>query len=268
MQRTTATILAGLLGAALLAAPACFEEELREVDLTGVVKVPVELAGRSADLGAVYLGVYAAADRDTLGFTYPFMGPVVGSNTWGDSYPYGGTTVGHFAFPCLREGKCQVVTGRYRDLDDVLDTFGFGANADPPWDAEIYWDVCREYFGYTDPLELEFIGDERLSFREEDGYYVADWKIWHVDPHDDADSRPVIWAFVDNGDQTCNPDGGASNRQDGPYFREGEGYPDVLNMPGKYLVDGDLYSGEATALQIGVRDGYEVVVDRVYGEGR
>jgi len=267
MRRTTSMLLGCLLIASSLGAGGCFQEQLREIDLTGTVRVPLELIERSADLGVVYLGLYATADEETLGFTYPFMGPVVGSNTWGNSYPYGGTTVGTFSFPCILEGKCKMVSGRYTDLGDVLDTFGFGANQDPPWDDEAYWDVCRDYFGYTDPLELEFIGADRLDFWEEDGHFVAQWRIWHVDPHDDAENRPVLWAFVDNGNQSCNPDGGASNRQDGPYFREGEVFPDVLNMPGKYMVDGDFYSGVPVPLEVDVRDGYDVVVDRVFGEG-
>jgi len=268
MNRRLQTFLGGLLAAAAFAGAGCFQEELREVDLTGTIRIPVELVQRSADLGVVYIGVYATAGTDALGFTYPFMGPVVGSNSWGDSYPYGGTTVGGFSYPCVLEGRCNVVSGRYGDLDEVLDTFGYGANEDPPWDAEAYWDVCREYFGYTDPLELDFIGTDRLAFWEQDGFYVARWKIWHVDTQDDAASRPVLWAFVDNGHQTCNPDGGASNRQDGPYFREGEVFPDVLNMPGKYLIDGDLYSGAAVSLEKEVRDDYEIVIDRVFGEAR
>jgi hypothetical protein len=268
VRRTLKTTLGGFLAVSVLLTAGCFQEDLREVDLTGTLRIPIEFATRSADLGAVYIGVYAAADATTLGFTYPFMGPVVGSNSWGDSYPYGGTSVGHFSFPCVVEGKCNVVTGRYADIDDVLDTYGFGANEEPPWDAEAYWDVCREYYGFTQLDELQFVGADRLDFWEQDGFYVAHWKIWHVDPQDDAAGRPVLWAFVDNGHQTCNPDGGTSNRQDGPYFREGEVFPDVLNMPGKYLINGDLYSGEPVSLEVDKRDGYDVVVDQVFGEGR
>ncbi len=254
--------LASLVVAAVLLLPGCWDEELREIDLTGTVRIPVELVeGGSSTLGAVYIGVYAAADDDTLGFTYPFMGPVIGDQSWGNSYPYGGTSVGDYAFPCVQEGKCRMVTGRYSDLDQVIDALGLGQAEDPPWDSEALWDICRDYFGYTRVEELEFAGIDRLDFREEDGFFVADWKVWHVDPQDDAEGRPVLWAFVDNGRTSCNPDGGASNRGDGPWFREGEVFPDVLNMPGKYMTAGDLYSTAATELVVGERDGYEVVVD-------
>ncbi len=262
-MRTHITLLLALA----LVAPTltgCWSEELREIDLTGTVRVPLEFAESAEDLGVVFVGVYASADDRTLGYTYPFMGPVVGSNTWGDSYPYGGTTVGSYSFPCVKEGKCRMVTGRYPDLDAVLDGLELGQGEVPPWDDEAYWDVCREYFGYTMVEELDFIGVDRLDFHEEDGDYVADWKIWHVDPHDDADGRPVLWAFVDNGMQSCNTDGGPSNRDDGPWFREGEVYPDVLNMPGKYFTPGDLYTTTPTALVVDQRDGYEIVVDALY----
>ncbi len=262
---TKRCVLASLVVASILVAPACWDEELREIDLTGTVKIPVELVpGGASTLGIAYLGVYAAADSDTLGFSYPFMGPVIGDQSWGNSYPYGGTSVGNYAYPCVREGKCRMVTGRYSDLDQVIDALALGQAEDPPWDDEALWDICRDYFGYTDPTELEFVGIDRLDFREEDGFFVADWKVWHVDPQDDAEGRPVLWAYVDNGMETCNPDGGASNRGDGPWFREGEVFPDVLNMPGKYLTAGDLITTTATDLVIDQRDGYEVVVDGLF----
>lgn len=255
-------ILLGL--AAMLGLSAgCFAEDLREIDLTGSVKVPVELAGTSRDLGIVFVGVYAEANDEALGYTYPFMGPVVGSSEWGNSYPYGGTTVGRYSFPCVMEGKCRVITGRYPDLRSVMEMLELGQNEEPPWTDEDYWDVCQEYFGYSEPGELEFTGVDRLNFHEEDGYWVADWKIWHVDPQDDAGARPVLWAFVDNGMQSCNPDGGASNRGSGAYFREGAVFEDVLNMPGKYITAGDLHSSVPTSLEVGMRDGYEIVVDSV-----
>ena len=253
-----------LLLIALMALPGCWQENLREIDLTGTVHVPLELADSSADLGVIFVGLYADADESTLGFTYPFMGPVVGSNSWGDSYPYGGTTVGTYAFPCVVEGKCEVITGRYGDLDDVLDAVGIGQLSDPPWSDEDYWDACQDYFGYTTPEELEFVGVDNLDFYEADGAWVADFKIWHVDPQDDAPARPKLWAFVDNGKQSCNPDGGTSNRTDGPWFREGDIFPDVLNMPGKYLTPGDLYSGTPTSLELDTREGYAIVIDSLY----
>ncbi len=263
---TDRTLLLLAAAAALTCGSGCFDEGLREIDLTGTVRIPLDVAPpSSAALGPVYIGVYASADEQTLGFTYPFMGPVVGSNTWGDSYPYGGTSVGTIAFPCVIEGKCRCVTGRYGDLDDVIDALGIGQGETPPWTAEDYWDECREYFGYTDVEELEFIGQDRLDFHEEDGFFVASWTIWHVDPQDDAPNRPVLWAFVDNGMQSCNPDGGASNRHPDDYlFREGAVFPDVLNMPGKYLAVGDLFSSEPRELAAGVHDGYDIVIDAVY----
>ena len=253
-----------LLLFALTALLGCWSEDLREVDLTGTVHIPLELADSSKELGMVFIGVYADADDSTLGITYPFMGPVVGSNTWGDSYPYGGTTVGTYTFPCVVEGKCEIITGRHADLDDVLDATGIGQYGETPWDQEDYWDACQEYFGYSSPEELEFVGVDNLDFHEADGHWIADFKIWHVDPQEDALARPKLWAFVDNGKQSCNPDGGASNRGNGPYFREGDVFPDVLNMPGKYLTPGDLYSNTPASLELDRRDDYEIVIDSVF----
>jgi len=263
MRATHVAILGGTM-ALLCAAAGCWQEELRQADITGVVKIPVEMVTSSQELGIVFVGLYADASDEVLGFTYPFMGPVVGSNDWGDSYPYGGTTVGGYAFPCVIEGKCRMVTGRYPDLDAVIDALQIGQGEDPPWDAEAYWDVCQEYFGYTEPEELEFVGVDRLAFYEQDGYYVADWKMWHVDPQDDADARPVLWAFEDAGLQSCNPDSGPSNRLGSPFFYEGEVFEDVLNMPGKYLTPGDRLSSAPTPLEVEKRDGYEIVLDTVF----
>ncbi len=264
-MRKITTLLLAFVQLALFAG--CFQEEVREIDITGTLRIPVEMVSQSSsELGVVYIGLYADADADTLGFTYPFMGPVVGSASWGNSYPYGGTTIGVFSFPCVREGKCRMVTGRYGDLDQVIDALGIGQGTEPPWTDEDYWDACQDYFGYTDPMELNFVGEDRLNFHEEDGYYVADWKIWHVDPQDDAENRPVLWAFADNGLQSCNPDGGSSNRDDGPWFREGDMFPDVINMPGKYLTDGDLFTSEPTELAVGQTTDYVINLDTVFDQ--
>ncbi len=263
----TALLMAG----GSLALTACFSETMTDVDLTGTVRIPVELVGEMADIGIVYIGLFAGWDVDTLGYPYPKMGPVVGDQRLGDTYPYGGTSVGTFGYACYQSLKCQVVTGRHVDLTDLVCRFQLLAEGesgcscsqseDGSWsiddgsgclDPDTFWDDCSHYYGYQDPSQLNFVGEDQLDFQEveEDGqaYYQASFRMWHVVPYQNA----VLYGFVDNDLTSCNPEDGQTNRRQsidgGPYFREGTNFSDVMNFPDKYLSPGDLVTSAPHAL--------------------
>lgn len=250
----------------------CFDEPIREVDLVGTVRISASAVPDVRDIGVVYVGVYPGWSDDVLGYAYPTMGPVVGSARLGDTYPYGGTTIGSFAYACYQALKCEVVTGRYATLEDLVCAHGLtaeGATEDcscSPGDdgsfvidegsgclsPDDFWTDCADYYGFTDPEELDFVGKERLAFEKvEDGgeeFWEAEYRIWHVVPFANA----VLYAFADNDGTSCNPEGGSINRKrdrdGGQFFYEGTHFNDVLNFPDKYLTSGDVLSEEPVVL--------------------
>jgi len=269
MRTDTPRLLLGLTVALLPAG--CYEEPIREVDLVGTVRIPTSLAPESRDLGVVYVGVFPGFSDDVLGYPYPEMGPVVGGQRLGDTYPYGGTTVGSYAYACYQNLKCQVITGRHADLEDIICRFGLtaeeggactcteGDGDDQAIDegsgclsVDQFWDDCSWYYGYTSIDELNFVGGDLLGFTlVEDGgesYWEAEYRVWHVVPFVGA----VVYAFVDNDRTSCNPEDGAVNRRyaidGGQFFYEGTHFSDVLNYPDKYLGPGDLLSSQPAVL--------------------
>ena len=124
-----------LLITAALLLPGCYSEQgISHKDLKGTIRLPKEASQVTmADgdetweiddpraIGPVYIGVFSGLDPNLEDYVHPEIGPITeaGINT----YPYGGTTVGRFDWACYEALKCQVITGRFRDYDDILDFF-------------------------------------------------------------------------------------------------------------------------------------------------
>ena len=113
-----------------------FDEKLNVHDITGTVKIPIAAATFTLGLedeaesvtdkralGPVYLGIYASLDEGLYPFSHPEMGPILSEGSDGNAYPYAGTTIGRFDWGCYEQTVCKVVTGRYKDYDDVLGFF-------------------------------------------------------------------------------------------------------------------------------------------------
>ncbi len=253
--------------AALLTLVGCDsdEEDVPERNLDGTVIVRGDLVrdhlgGDPRRLGVVYIGVYEGFDEEQLGYPYPKTGPRVGDNPVGDALPYGGTSIGSYAYGCYRALSCNVVTGRYASLHEVLEVNPLSVD-DQAVDDETLYDQCSWYYGWNSIEEFSFIGAEQLDFRENaDGDYEASFRAWHGRTPEGA----VVYAFVDNDFTTCSPDNGTVNRQrpyDGVFFREGTNYGDILNFPDTYLNGGDFLSSSPPVVEAGRQDGYTVVVD-------
>lgn len=248
--------------AAALALSGCFAEELPEQNLAGQVIVPASVVEDPRTLGMVYIGIFEAWDPEQLGYSYPATGPRIGDNPLGDAQPYGGTTVGEYIYPCLRAVQCDVVTGRYQTLEDLLEINPINNEDGSSMTAEQLYDQCQWYYGWNSLEEFRIVGDS-LDFKENsDGDWVADFFAWHSQ----VPAGSIVWGFVDNDFTTCSEAQGAINRRrsdDGVFFREGTNFADVLNFPDKYITDGDVVSGQPTVIEEGVTEGYELVLDEV-----
>lgn len=255
-----------LFAVALLLFAGCVaEENLPEQNLDGTVVVRgalVEevLGGDIRRLGMVYVGVYEAFDPEQLGYPYPKTGPRVGDNPVGDALPYGGTTIGAYAYGCYRALNCNLITGRYATLAEVLEVNPVVVDEVAITD-EVLYDQCSWYYGWNSIDEFHFVGTERLDFAlNDDGDYEADFRAWHGRTPEGA----IVYAFVDNDFTSCSPDSGTINRQrpyDDIFFREGTNYRDVLNFPDKYISVGDFLSSQPPSVVAGRQDGYTVVID-------
>ena len=139
---------------ALLLSGCSFDEGLRERDLTGLVRIPVEALtsmelvdtdgtplmqdGFTLDadgnpvlditeqyglIGPVYLGGFPSVEDGHYEYPHPEMGPVLDPDRPGNTYPYGGTTLGRFDYACYEQLRCKVVTGRYDSFQSIIDFF-------------------------------------------------------------------------------------------------------------------------------------------------
>jgi hypothetical protein len=255
--------------AALLALCGCEsdEDDIPERNLDGTVVVRGELVdehlgGDPRRLGVVYVGVYEGFDPEQLGYPYPKTGPRVGENPVGDALPYGGTSIGSYAFGCYRALSCNLVTGRYATLAEILEVHPLTVD-DAPIDDEVLYDQCAWYYGWNSIDEFTFIGADQLDFHQNaDGDWEAPFRAWHGR----TPAGAIVYAFVDNDYTSCSPDSGTVNRQrpyDGVFFYEGTNYRDILNFPDKYLNDGDFLSSAPPVVVEGKQDGYTVVIDMV-----
>jgi hypothetical protein len=259
-ERLRGLALVGVLGAAL---GGCIDEQLPEGDLFGEVVVPGDVLADSRALGAVFVGVFAGFNADQLGYPYPTTGPRVGDQPLGDTQPYGGTSIGEYAYGCFRALQCDLLTGRFETIDDVIALHPVEDDRGDPIDAEGFYDQCQWYYGWNDIEEFSFLGAEDLDFTQDaEGDWVASWRAWNT-------QRPagaILWAFADNDRTSCSIDQGAVNRkrsEDGAFFYEGSNFPDVLNFPDRYITSGDLLATEPVTIEEGRDEGYRVVLDWV-----
>lgn len=190
------TLTLGLVG---LSFGGCtYEENIRELDLTGKVRIPVEAleslqlidadgtpivdGGFTVDaegqpvlditdqmglLGPVYLGAYPSVEGGHYAYPHPEMGPILDPDRPGDTYPYGGTTVGRFDYACFEQLRCKVVTGRHTDYGEIIDFFAdvvqepikFPDGSDVA-SAEAFQEHCFTTEHVTSNDELSFIDDD------------------------------------------------------------------------------------------------------------
>ena len=124
-----------MIGFSALALSGCtFDEGLRERDITGMVRIPVEALttlelidpdgtpivqdGFTVDeegnpvlditeqfglLGPVYLGGFPSVQEGDYAYPHPEMGPILDPDRPGNTYPYGGTSVGRFDYACYEQ---------------------------------------------------------------------------------------------------------------------------------------------------------------------
>jgi hypothetical protein len=255
--------LRALLASAFVFSVGCFDEELPEEDLSGVVVISSDDVQDPRDIGIVYLGLYEGYNAEQLGYPYPATGPRVGDNPIGDALPYGGSSVGAYTYACYQTLRCDILTGRYSSIAALLETNTVEDSDGNAVDEEDLYDQCQWYFGWNSIDEFSFIGEAQLDFHEnDDGDWEADFEI----VHSRLPSGARIFAFVDNDFTSCTEDDGSINRrrgEDGLFFREGTNFPDVLNFLDKYITAGDLLSSEPATVVDGEREGYRVVADHV-----
>ena len=175
-----------------------YEENLREQDLTGVVRIPIEAleslqlidpdgtpivdGGFTLDdegqpvlditdqmglLGPLYIGAFPSVETGLYAYPHPEMGPILDSDRPGDTYPYGGTTVGRFDYACYEQLRCKVVTGRYTDYQQIIDFFAdvvqepiLAPDGTEVTNGSTYQEHCFTTEYVTSDDELSFIDDE------------------------------------------------------------------------------------------------------------
>ena len=242
----------------------CLDEQLPEQNISGTLTVPGSQAENAYDIGIVYLGLYSGWDSNSLGYPYPSTGPVVGDASAGDAFPYGGTTVGRFAFACYQVLKCEFITGRFTNFEEIISSYELTDEAGAPLTPEQMFDDCTFYYGFNSLEEFDFSGEELLDFARNDaGDWEASWQIVRAQPRDNS----VLYAYADNDLTSCNPGDGSINRQpDAFVFREGTNFQDVLNFPVKYLTRGDFITSQPPSVEQDRLDGYELVLDYVFDE--
>ena len=175
-----------------------YEENLREQDLTGVVRIPLEAleslqlidpdgtpivdGGFTLDdegqpvlditdqmglLGPLYIGAFPSVETGLYAYPHPEMGPILDSDRPGDTYPYGGTTVGRFDYACYEQLRCKVVTGRYTDYQQIIDFFAdvvqepiLAPDGTEVTNGSTYQEHCFTTEYVTSDDELSFIDDK------------------------------------------------------------------------------------------------------------
>ena len=175
-----------------------YEENLREQDLTGVVRIPLEAleslqlidpdgtpivdGGFTLDdegqpvlditdqmglLGPLYIGAFPSVETGLYAYPHPEMRPILDSDRPGDTYPYGGTTVGRFDYACYEQLRCKVVTGRYTDYQQIIDFFAdvvqepiLAPDGTEVTNGSTYQEHCFTTEYVTSDDELSFIDDE------------------------------------------------------------------------------------------------------------
>ena len=248
---------------AMMATGCAFQEDLPEVDLQGVVKLPAAITqfNYSDDpeldveplaiddaraIGPVYLGVFPSVQDGLYDFPHPEIGPVLNTSTEGNTYPYGGTSIGRFDWACYQQLVCKVVTGRFQSYDDIIDYFA-NTLQDPIEDSQgdevvggvDFQERCFEVLYMTGDYELLF-ADTEVDFELNGDVYEAEVEI----PHTVYAEGMAVWGWVDMPSltyefNTCDPTVGERQNYYNENFDLGTNFIDVLNFPGNYIDSGD-----------------------------
>lgn len=257
---TTAALLTG-----------CYSEQgINHVDLKGTVRIPKEAARvQMSDgddvweiepsiksLGPVYIGVFSGMDDTLEDYSHPEIGPVIDNQV--NTYPYGGTTVGRFDWACYQAISCQVVTGRFRDYDEIIEFFRdevrnpiTNLEGNEVTSALEFRERCYEVLYLTGDYELPFISGDDLDFREEGDEFVADIEILHTDYREGV----AVWGWMDKPGfnfnfGSCNEGIGVS-----PFYYEldndffaGASFQNLLGYPAQFIEPGDYVAEEAAII--------------------
>ncbi len=189
-----------MIGFSSVALSGCgsFDEGLRERDLTGVVRIPVEaltalelvdpdgtpivqdgftldeegtpvmdITDQMGLIGPVYIGGFPSVEEGDYAYPHPEMGPILDEDRPGNTYPYGGTSIGRFDYACYKQLTCKVVTGRYDSFQSIIDFFS-GVVQEPiiaPDGTEVlsgatYQEHCFSTEYVTSDDELSFVDDD------------------------------------------------------------------------------------------------------------
>jgi hypothetical protein len=248
---------------AMLASGCAFQEDLPEVDLQGVVRLPAAISqfnytldpdlnedpdviDDARGIGPVYLGVFPSVQEGLYDFPHPEIGPVLSSSQEGNTYPYGGTSIGRFDWACYQQLICKVTTGRFTSFDDIIDYFS-NTLSDPIEDSlgdEViggsdFQERCFEVLYMTGDYELLFVNDE-TDFILNGDFYEAEVNI----PHTIYAEGMSVWGWVDMPSQTyefasCDPTVGQRQQYYDQNIDLGTNFLDLLNYPGNYIDSGD-----------------------------
>lgn len=248
---------------AMLASGCAFQEDLPEVDLQGVVRLPAAISqfnytldpdlnedpdviDDARGIGPVYLGVFPSVQEGLYDFPHPEIGPVLSSSQEGNTYPYGGTSIGRFDWACYQQLICKVTTGRFTSFDDIIDYFS-NTLSDPIEDSlgdEViggsdFQERCFEVLYMTGDYELLFVNDE-TDFVLNGDFYEAEVNI----PHTIYAEGMSVWGWVDMPSQTyefasCDPTVGQRQQYYDQNIDLGTNFLDLLNYPGNYIDSGD-----------------------------
>lgn len=249
--------------AVMMATGCVFEENLSEVDLRGVVKLPAAVTqfnyqedpnldedpvviDDARGIGPVYLGVFPSVQEGLYDYPHPEIGPVLSTSQEGNTYPYGGTSIGRFDWACYQQLICKVVTGRFTSYDDIIDYF---ANVlDTPIEDQLgnpvsggtdFQERCFEVLYMTGDYELLFVNEE-TDFVLNGDFYEAEVEI----PHVIYAEGMSVWGWVDMPSQTyefssCDPTVGEVQNYYNDSYDLGTNSIDLLNYPGNYIDSGD-----------------------------
>lgn len=263
----------------VLGTSACQDEGLVLRDLDGTVILPREAAravlpirqedGSFVDtevvdvrlLGPVYLGLYAQIDYSVELYPHPLLAPGSDpSRADGDAYPYGGSTVGDFRNACLEALACRIVSGRYSTYQEIIDwwdatldkplTDALGA---PITTGDYIQQNCFDLQEVTDDEEIRILpredrnGDGNIDagdldfVKDENDDWVGTFRIWEQEFFEGFE----LWGFMDApvGQEyafsSCDTTLGYTENTYTRNFRAGAQFQDLLNVPRKYINDGD-----------------------------
>ena len=241
---------------------AVLDENGEPIDTDGDGEPDTQLVTDVALIGPVYLGLYASVkDAGELEvYPHPEVGPQYIADRVGDTYPYGGTTVGDLRYACFEALQCKLVSGRFQDFDAILSWFN-GMVDSPVTDesdntiesGEMFRQTCYALLDVATDFEVNItatvdrnedgsIDSSDLDFVENaDGDFEATFEIIQQDFIEGFS----IWGFMDapaSSDfsySTCDRANGVLESEYAAGFYGGRVFPDVLNQPSQYIVDGD-----------------------------